>query len=175
MLEREGELERLEQAIAAGVEEAGSVVAVEGEAGIGKTSLLAHASRMASDAGMRVLRARGGELEREFAYGVVRQLFEGTLASAQPADRERWLAGAAGLAAPVLSASARAPGSGAEPSSILHGLYWLSANLSAEQPLLICIDDAQWADEASIAFLSYLARRVDDLPVAIVYASRLGE
>ncbi|MDQ3722047.1 MAG: hypothetical protein M3376_03045, partial [Actinomycetota bacterium] len=95
---------------------------------------------------------------------------------ADPADRARWLAGAAGLAAPLLSASAQARGGGdPDPSSILHGLYWLAANLSAEQPLLICVDDAQWADDASIAFLSYLARRVDDLAVVIVYASRVGE
>ena len=82
LLERDVEIERLEQAIAAAVDEAGSVVAVEGEAGIGKTSLLAHAGRLASAAGLRTLRARGGELEREFAFGVVRQLFEGPLAAA---------------------------------------------------------------------------------------------
>ncbi|HEV2775578.1 MAG TPA: AAA family ATPase, partial [Solirubrobacteraceae bacterium] len=175
LLERDGEIERLEQAIAAAVEEAGSVVAVEGEAGIGKTSLLTHASRMACDGGMRTLRARGGELEREFAHGVVRQLFEGALAAAPPAERARWLAGAARLAEPVLSASAEPRGRGPEASSILHGLYWLVANLSAEQPLLICVDDAQWADDASIALLAYLARRVEDLAVLIVYASRVGE
>jgi DNA-binding CsgD family transcriptional regulator len=175
LLERDGEIERLEQAIAAAAEEAGSVVAVEGEAGIGKTSLLAHASRCAGEAGLRVLRARGGELEREFAYGVVRQLFEATATSATAAERERWLAGAAGLAAPLLCADAPSRGSGSDPSSVLHGLYWLSSNLSAEQPLLISIDDAQWADDASIAFLSYLARRVVDLAVVIVYASRVGE
>ena len=175
LLERDSEVERLEQAIAAAVEEAGSVVAVEGEAGIGKTSLLAQAGAIASSAGMRVLRARGGELEREFAYGVVRQLFEATVTSAKPADRERWLAGAAGLAAPLLSAGATTRGTGPDPSASLHGLYWLSSNLSGDQPLLLCIDDAQWADSASIAFLSYLARRVEDLAIVIVYASRIGE
>ena len=176
LLERHGEVERLEQAIAAAVEEAGSVVAVEGEAGIGKTSLLAHATRTAGARGMRVLRARGGELEREFAYGVVRQIFESPLAAGATTDRERWLAGAAGLAGAVLSSSEPARGGGGpDPSSILHGLYWLSANLAAEQPLLICIDDAHWADDASLAFLSYLARRVDDIAVVIVYASRVSE
>ena len=87
---------------------------------------------------MRTLRARGGELEREFAYGVVRQLFEGPLAAADPPHRERWLAGAAGLAAAVFSGASRARGGGGpDPGAILHGLYWLSANLAAEQPLLI--------------------------------------
>jgi DNA-binding CsgD family transcriptional regulator len=174
-LERERALERLERAISAAVDGVGSVVAIEGEAGIGKTSLVGYATGCGSSAGMRVLRARGGELEREFAFGVVRQLFEVLLASATGQDRDRWLAGAAGLSAPVLSSVAVGDGVGQEPTSVLHGLYWLSANLSVEQPLLIAVDDAQWADTASIRFLSYLAPRVPELAVVVVYASRVGE
>ncbi|MDQ3677006.1 MAG: AAA family ATPase, partial [Actinomycetota bacterium] len=175
LLERERERERLEAAIAAAAEGVGAVVALEGEAGIGKSSLLIHACGAAKDTGMRVLRARGGELEREFAYGVVRQLFEAPLASASPADRERWLAGAARFAASVVSAAVPELGPSPDPRSLLHGLYWLSANLSIERPLLLAVDDAQWADDASIAFLSYLARRVEELAIVIVYASRVGE
>ena len=95
---------------------AGAVVALEGEAGIGKTSLLLAAQRMARAAGMRVLRACGGELERLFAYGVVRQLFETPLEDAPPAHRERWLAGAARLASLVLSAPEPMRTSGPDPS-----------------------------------------------------------
>lgn len=76
LLERESEVEQLAAAIDAALAGEGSALALEGQAGIGKTSLLADASRRACDAGMRVLSARGGELERQFAYGVVRQLFE---------------------------------------------------------------------------------------------------
>ena len=54
----------------------GAAVVLEGPAGIGKTSLVAAARRLAADRGLRSLAARGGELERDFAYGVVRQLFE---------------------------------------------------------------------------------------------------
>jgi len=89
LLERESECERLERTVAQAVAGAGSVVALEGEAGIGKTSLLAQAVASGRAAGMRVLRARGGELERDFAYGVVRQLFEAPLRSAASDDRER--------------------------------------------------------------------------------------
>lgn len=176
LLERGPEIERLESAIAAAVGGAGTVVALEGEAGIGKTALLAHARRSAAEAGTRVLAARGGELERDFAFGVVRQLFERPLSDAGDADRERWLAGSAGLAAGVVAAPVpdRAePAS--DPGAVLHGLYWLTANLSLSAPLLIAVDDAHWADDGSIAFLSYLARRVDELAVVIVYASRVGE
>ena len=59
----------------------GAVVALEGEAGIGKSALLAHATRRAADTGMRVLTARGGELEQDFGYGVVRQLFDAPLSA----------------------------------------------------------------------------------------------
>ena len=173
LLERERELARLDRAIAGAVEGVGSVVALEGVPGIGKTALLAHAHDAARDAGMRVLSARGGELERDFAYGVVRQLLDAPLASARPSDRERWLAGAAGLAAPVVMASAVIHPTGPDPGPILHGLYWLTANLSTEQPLLIAVDDAHWADPASIAFMSYLARRVDELAVVMLYAYRV--
>jgi len=175
LLERDRELARLAGAFAGASEGVGSVVALEGDPGIGKTALLAHAHHVARDAGMRVLRACGGELERDFAYGVVRQLLEAPLASARPADRERWLAGAAGLAAPVVMASAVIHPTGPDPGPILHGLYWLTANLSTERPLLIAVDDAHWADPASIAFMSYLARRVDELGVVILYACRVGE
>jgi DNA-binding NarL/FixJ family response regulator len=178
LLEREPELERLRQAVADAAAGTGSVVALEGEAGIGKTTLLAHARRIGADAGMRVLGARGGELERDFAYGIVRQLFEAPLAGAAAVDRERWLAGAAGLAAGVVLPSASAPvphPPASDVGSVLHGLYWLSVNASLEQPLLLAIDDAHWADDVSAAFLSYLARRVDELAILIVYASRVGE
>ena len=54
----------------------------------------------------------------------------------------------------------------------MHGLYWLCANLAAEQPLLICIDDAQWADEPSVDFVGFLLRRVEDLPIALLIGTR---
>ncbi len=175
LLERDREIEQLESAIASAAAGAGAIIALEGEAGIGKTALLEHASGLGRSRGMRVLLARGGELESEFAYGAVRQLFEAPLALAEPADRGRWLAGAAGLAAPVVSSVT--PGLESSPNlgAVLHGLYWLTANLSIEAPVLIAVDDAHWVDEASLAFLAYLSRRVDELAVAIVYASRVGE
>ena len=81
---------------------------------------------------MLVLHARGSELERAFPFGVVRQLFE------RAAGDERWFTGAAGLSRPIFD-----PAEQAEESSYarLHGLYWLCANLAAEQPLVVCVDE----------------------------------
>ena len=71
--------------------------------------MLGAACAAASALGMRVLRSRGAELEREFAFGVVRQLLEPTLAEAAEAERGDLLDGAAGLAAARLGL----PGAGA--------------------------------------------------------------
>ena len=81
------------------------------------------------------------------------------------------LAGAAALAKPVLFAAD--PEAGAEPSfSVLHGLYWLTVNLADAQPLLVAVDDAHWADVASLRWLIYLARRLEGVPLALVLATR---
>lgn len=60
----------------------------------------------------------------------------------------------------------------ATPVGILHGLYWLVANLADEEPVLLAVDDAHWADEPSLRFLAYLARRVESLPIALVIGAR---
>src|SRR2546422_468827 len=103
LLEREGELAQLGALVGAAREGAGRLVLVEGGAGIGKTRLLAAARQRGEEAGMEVLHARGGELEREFPFGIVRQLFEPALARGGKAERRDVLSGAAGLASPLFS------------------------------------------------------------------------
>jgi DNA-binding CsgD family transcriptional regulator len=143
-------------------------VLIEGQAGIGKTSLVAHARRRADAAGMTVLHARGSPLEREFAMGVVRQCFEPELR--RRGDADALLAGPARLAAPAVREVPE--GGDAAPEGILHGLYWLAANLAEQAPVLVAVDDLQWADEASLRFIAYLARRVESLPLALVVGTR---
>ena len=60
----------------------------------------------------------------------------------------------------------------AEIARTLHALWWVAIDLSSTRPLLITVDDAQWADQPSLRFLGYLARRVADLPIALVVATR---
>src|SRR5919201_4541035 len=87
LLERSGELARIESAMAQACSGRGTFVVIEGPAGIGKTALLAAARTAAASAGMRVLRSRGTELERDFAFGVARQLVEPPLVDASDAER----------------------------------------------------------------------------------------
>src|SRR5690349_4176213 len=132
--EREGELSALGDAVAHARAGTGVLVLVEGPAGIGKSSLLAAGRDRAARAGLRVAAARASELERDFPYGVVRQLLEPPLAE-RSADRAALLDGAAALAAPLFDPARVAEPSPGDPTfPLLHGLYWLCANLAAEQP-----------------------------------------
>jgi hypothetical protein len=177
LFEREVELESLAGTVGAALAGGGEWVCVEGPPGIGKSSLLSAASRLGRERGMRVLEARGGELEREFPFGVVRQLFEPVVVGLDDSARERVVDAAAALAAPALgfALSERAGMWLSDPASAtLHGLYWLTSNLSADRPLVVVVDDAQWADGASLQFLVYLARRLAGLSVALIIAIRDG-
>jgi hypothetical protein len=106
LLERDSELRTIDRRIAGARAGAGSLLVVEGPPGAGKTVLLAAARERAAHAGMLVLHARGGQLEREFSFGVARQLFETLLLSATPAKRHALLDGAAAAAAPLVGATA---------------------------------------------------------------------
>ena len=59
--------------------------------------------------------------------------------------------------------------------AILHALYWLVARMAERGPLLVAVDDAQWADEPSLRFLLYLAGRLSEHPIAILVGARAGE
>src|SRR5918992_862932 len=93
LLERQGELAAVGGLLAAARAGSGRVVLIEGPAGIGKSRLLEEARNSAVPLGFRVLSARGGELERDFAFGVARQLLEPCLVRADPAERVRLMAG----------------------------------------------------------------------------------
>ena len=176
-MERATELGRLDEALAGAVAGTGTLIVVEGPAGIGKTRLLRELRERAAGAGAELFVARGTDYEQDFAFGVARQLFERRLLEADASDR--LLRGAAGLAALPLGL----PGAVSETPSLdspdpafaaLHGLYWLVANLAAERPLVLVVDDAHWADLPSLRFCSYLARRLEDLPVLLAVGARPG-
>jgi DNA-binding CsgD family transcriptional regulator len=154
----------------------GQLILIEGPAGIGKSSLLDAAVASARERAMLALEARGSPLERDFGFGVVRQLLATAIAEASAGERQEMLAGAAGLAAPLLEE--RDGGHSESERSLfayLHGLHWLVANLAERGALLLTVDDAHWADDASLRFLHYLAQRVEGLSAVLVVALRAGE
>src|SRR4029453_16070768 len=178
LLEREVQVAALRALADAARSGGGRFVVIEGTAGIGKTRLLAEARAIAGAAGRRVLAARGGELEGEFAFGIVRQLFEPLLASAAPVLRAELLSGPAALVEPLFGASrlAASEDAAAEGSfALLHGLYWLAANVALHQPTLLAIDDLHWADTPSLRWLLYLTRRLEGVPLLVVAGTRPPE
>jgi len=178
LLEREAELELIDALLAAAGGGAGAAVAIVGRAGVGKTRLLREVRRHAELAGFTVLSACGGELERGFPHGVVRQLFEPALARSAASERAELLDGAAALAAPALdmaAAGVTAPSGGDRAFAVAHGLYWLAANLASRAPVAVCVDDAHWSDEQSVQWLGYLASRLDGLPLVLFMGARPAE
>ena len=177
LLERQGEMAEAHAALEAARSGSGQTLLIQGPAGIGKTELARALRGAAAAHRMEVASARGGELESEFPYGVVRQLFEPLVLRASAAERESLLEGAAGLAARVLVNDIReepAPPPVADSGPILHGLYWLVSNLAERGPIMLTVDDVHWSDEASLGFLHYLARRIEDLSVLLVMTERLA-
>ncbi|MDQ4130992.1 MAG: AAA family ATPase, partial [Actinomycetota bacterium] len=172
LLEREAELGCIAELVEQVASTArGAALVVEGPPGIGKTRLLDAVREFAAERELRVLTSRGAELERGFAFGLVRQLLDPPLIVADSAERSELLAGAAALSLGALGESPP----GAEPvdaAGVLHGLYWLIAGLARQRPLLLVVDDAHWGDEASLRFLGYLFRRLESLPVLVVVGCR---
>jgi DNA-binding CsgD family transcriptional regulator len=163
-LERETDLAAAEHALGGG-----GLLIIEGGAGIGKTSLL-DAILSATESGPEVLRAHGSELEADFPFGVVRQLFERRIARASRRELTQLLAGPASAVQSFFSSTL--PAAPGEDSwfSVLHGLYWLAANL-----LTLAIDDAHWGDAPSLRWLAYVASRIEGLDLNIIVALRPSE
>jgi DNA-binding CsgD family transcriptional regulator len=140
----------------------GRSLVVRGEAGIGKTALLEHVVRSASD--LTVLRAVGVESEMELAYAGLHQLCASLLDRLDrlPTPQRLALEIAYGLSA------------GGAPDRFLVGLAVLSllSEAADERPILCLVDDAQWLDRASALTLAFVARRLVAERVGVVFAAR---
>ena len=158
---RTAELAALDELVAT-VRAGGSAsLVLRGEPGIGKTALLDHA---AAAPGVRVLRAAGVESEAALPFAGLHLLLRPALdrVAELPAVQAAALRGALGLAPAT------------DSDGFLVGLAALSllAELAADQPLLVLVDDAHWLDRESAEALLFAARRLDADGVGIVFAAR---
>ncbi|MEV4178283.1 ATP-binding protein, partial [Nonomuraea sp. NPDC049709] len=147
-------------------------VAVEGPEGIGKTAFIHHA--LGGEAGVRVLAVSGEESERELRLGVMRELMReaallGLGAAERPETGGRLEAGGSPATAGGLPVTAAG-----EPDACVAGQAAcdLVAGLPAGEVLAVVVDDAQWADRASLRALSYVLRRVRAGRVLVLVACR---
>ena len=176
LVERDAELAAVAELIKRARSGAGGIALVEGPAGVGKTRLLQTVAELAAGEPVSVLRARGGELERSFPFGIAAQLFAAAVAALDGEERKSVLSGAAELAMDLVDprVPVRASGVGSDEALFarFHGLYWLCAGLAARRPLLLVLDDAHWADEPSLQWILFMARRLADVPVTLVLSAR---
>lgn len=185
LVERDAELAAIEQRLAQARNGSGGIVLVEAPAGMGKSRLLTVAGDLARETGMQVAGGQGTRLEQDFPFGLAIQLFEPRWISADGAERERLLQGPARWAGQLLAGSTvpAGPFPGDQGYAVIHGLFRLACSVAtapadngtAAKPLVMLVDDAQWADQPSLRFLAYLAQRIVDLPIALVIAVREGE
>ncbi|MEV6443975.1 AAA family ATPase [Amycolatopsis sp. NPDC051716] len=143
-----------------------SGVLLRGEAGIGKSALVASTAAAASVAGLRVLRTTGAEAERNLAYAGLHQLLYPVRAGVAelPAPQRDALRTALGLA------------DGPSPSAYLVGLAALTllAEEAAAKPLLLVAEDVHWLDRASADVLAFVARRIETEPIVLLATLRDG-
>jgi DNA-binding CsgD family transcriptional regulator/tetratricopeptide (TPR) repeat protein len=173
VLGREAELSRIDDWLRAGMRPGGSapadsVLVIEGEPGIGKTTLWAEALRRAGLAGWRVLSCRPVPSDAGLAYVGLTDLLQPVAAEAfasLPAPQRRPLE--------VALLRAEAGAGDLEPRAVGTGLTALLGALASEGPVLLAVDDAQWLDPASARLLAFALRRLEDRPVRLVAAVRV--
>ncbi|GAA2376466.1 LuxR family transcriptional regulator [Nonomuraea africana] len=162
---REAELKALAELVDDPGDRSG--VLIRGEAGIGKSALVAEAVSAASAAGLRVLTTTGVEAEQNLVYAGLHQLLYPVRAGvdALPAPQREALRSALGLA------------EAAEPSVYLVGLATLTllAEAAAVRPSLVVAEDVHWLDRASADVLAFVARRIESEPIVMVATLREGE
>lgn len=181
LLERDAELRHARTAADAlrgdpggGVPPKGGLLVYSGEAGIGKTALLAEIGRLAAER-CTVWSARGGEIVACVPFHVVRQLLQPALSGPQSADIEEVLGDRFGIVGPALGI---APPTGSQtlPEGVRDGLDVLVDGLAAAHgPLVLIVDDAHWCDVETLSWLASFAARPEGQPVLVVVAYRTDE
>jgi DNA-binding CsgD family transcriptional regulator len=152
-------------------------VLVSGEAGVGKTRLVEEAARVAEAAGVRVLTGRCVELGPEgLPLAPLAEALRALKRSASPEQLDAWLGPARGPLSHLLPSLEPVAGSGAgQATQIPELVLGMIERLSADRPLVLILEDLQWADHSTLGLLAYLARTLRDAPVLVVGTYRSDE
>ena len=138
---------------------------LEGAAGIGKTTLWQAGVSIARARGHRVLTCRAAESEARLSYAALGDLLDFELPDL-PAPQQRALD----------AALLRAEVEGAPPDQRAVAVASLGVlrTLAASDPVILAIDDVQWLDAPSARVLAFVVRRLEDVPIGILVALRVG-
>jgi DNA-binding CsgD family transcriptional regulator len=178
------ELASLERVLRDGMRGVGGVVLLSGEAGIGKTRLIATAKASASHAGYVVLESSCFEPDSMVPYAPLIDLFRELLLDSNSSAVAQVLDSAApGLVRMVPELSVRVPGlvrsTPLEPDqerhSLFHTVYRFLLDLTRAQPVLLIIEDLHWCDDTTLDLLLYIARRLAAVPLLLLLSYRSEE
>src|SRR4051812_29229950 len=173
---RRAELEAIDRSLDALMAGRPGVLEITGEAGIGKSRLIAEASDRAEERHALALAGRASEFERDMPFGVFVDALDDYLGALNPRRLEALGADVMRELGPVFPALATdGEGAAALPSERFrtHRAVRLMLDLlAASSPVVLALDDLHWADEASLELLSHLLRKRSNAPVLFVLAYR---
>jgi DNA-binding CsgD family transcriptional regulator len=166
---RDGELERLASAVAAARAGRGQIVLISGEPGIGKTAVLAWMIDRAAAIGARIAFSAAEELEMRVPFAAISDCLELTTTSADPKVAE---------VAAMLRGTHRRAGSAFSAADAefvgTEAILGLVDGWCAACPVVLAVDDLQWADPASLLALHRLGRVAGQLPLVLAATRRVG-
>jgi DNA-binding CsgD family transcriptional regulator len=163
---REAELRRVEELVGA-VADGPAGLLIEGEIGIGKTTMWKQGLRAAGSRSLRVLACRPIQSETRLAYAALGDLLaevpDATLATLPRPQRH---------AVEVALLRAEPEGQEPLPRAVALGVLGMLGALARERPTLVAVDDVQWLDQASERALAFALRRLSDERVGVLVALR---
>jgi DNA-binding CsgD family transcriptional regulator len=162
LLGRRSERELLDELIEAVRGGESRVLVIRGEPGVGKSALLEYVADRA--AGLRVARAAGVQSEMELAFAGLHQLLGSML---DRVDRLPLPQRAA-----LMTAFGLSTGPVPDPFFVALAVLALLSDVAEEQPLICLVDDEQWLDRASAQILAFVARRLEEDSVVLLFAAR---
>lgn len=175
LLDRVEEFDALEQATRRTTDR-GQLVVVEGASWMGKTRLVEELGS-AHEHDRSVLIARAFRMEQNLPFGVVTQILRAAkpLIERHTDDIQPWVADELGRLLPEISNTPSESIDRFGELRLLEAVHSVLSTLAAAMPLIVFIDDVQWADQASISAVSYLSNRLSDVPMLLLVAVRSGE
>lgn len=163
-VERDGQLAVFREFLADAVAGRGRILLVSGAVGSGKTEFLTRCAELSHDAGARVLTATAGWAERELDMALMEQLFHSTELPAPMAARA-WELALAEVAGSRAGATIRQ-----SDARLIQETCAVLLTAARDRPLVLVLDDLQFADPASLATLLYLQRRIRSVRLLLLLA-----
>jgi DNA-binding SARP family transcriptional activator len=174
LVARQPELGALRESLERACARQGHVVAILGEAGVGKTRIVTELAALARERDARTTVGRAYETAQVLAFGPWVDALRAALSTAPEALATLEPAWRAELARILPEAAARAPrpADQADTTRIFQAIEQLIDKLAARQPLVVVLEDAHWADDLTLRFVAYVGRRLHRRAVLLVLTAR---